>query len=255
MTAATPGLQAEAPARNRRRVLISGGTSGIGYACAERLAARGEAVWVLGSSDDTVAAARARLPLAGAAACDVADERQVEAAVSAAAVQLGGFDGVFVNAGMDGQGVPATELNATGLRRVLDVNVVGAFLVARAALRSLRRPGAVVFNASVNAIRPERGFLDYNVSKAAVVSIAKSLALELGAEGVAVTALCPGYFPTRMTAPYLDDESARAELLARIPAGRFGTLPEIAAVVDFLLSPDAAFMTGSVVNLDGGSSI
>jgi len=88
-----------------------------------------------------------------------------------------------------------------------------------------------------------------------VVSIAKSLALELSGQGVAVTALCPGYFPTRMTAPFLDDESTRAELLARIPAGRFGRLPEIAAVVDFLLSPDAAYMTGSVVSLDGGSSI
>ncbi len=236
-------------------MLISGGTSGIGYACAERLAARGEAVWVLGSSDETVAAVLARLPLEGAAACDVADEKQVEAAVSAAAVRLGGFDGVFVNAGMDGQGVPAIELDAASLRRVLDVNVVGAFLVARAALPSLRRPGALVLNASVNAIRPELNFLDYNVSKAAVVSIAKSLALELSAEGVAVTSLCPGYFPTRMTAPFLDDKSTRAELLARIPAARFGTLPEIAAVVDFLLSPDAAYMTGSVVSLDGGSSI
>jgi NAD(P)-dependent dehydrogenase (short-subunit alcohol dehydrogenase family) len=240
---------------NARRVLISGGTSGIGFACAERLASRGEAVWVLGSTEETAAAVRARLPLAGAAACDVADEGQVEAAVSEAAAGLGGLDGVFVNAGMDGQGVPATELDAAGLRRVLDVNVVGAFLVARAALRSLRRPGAVVFNASVNAIRPERDFLDYNASKAAVVSIAKSLALELSAEGVAVTALCPGYFPTRMTASFLDDEATRAELLARIPAGRFGALPEIAAVVDFLLSPDAAYMTGSVVSLDGGSSL
>jgi NAD(P)-dependent dehydrogenase (short-subunit alcohol dehydrogenase family) len=238
-----------------RRVLISGGTSGIGYACAERLAARGQAVWVLGSSDETVVATRARLRLAGAAACDVADEMQVEAAVSAAASELGGLDGVFVNAGIDGQGVPATDLDAAGLRRVLDVNVVGAFLVARAAVLRIRRPGAVVFNASVNAVRPERNFLDYNASKAAVVSMAKSLALELSGQGVAVTALCPGYFPTRMTAPFLDDESTRAELLARIPAGRFGSLPEIAAVVDFLLSPDAAYMTGSVVSLDGGSSI
>jgi NAD(P)-dependent dehydrogenase (short-subunit alcohol dehydrogenase family) len=238
-----------------RRLLISGGTNGIGYACAERLAARGAAVWVLGSSDETVAAASAQLPLAGAATCEVADEEQVEAAVSAAVGKLGGLDGVFVNAGIDGQGVPATELGAAALRRVLDVNVVGAFLVARAALPSLRRPGAVVFNASVNAIRPERDFLDYNASKAAVVSMAKSLALELSGQGVAVTALCPGYFPTRMTAPYLEDESTRAELLARIPAGRFGALGEIAAVVDFLLSPDAAYMTGSVLSLDGGSSI
>ena len=93
-----------------------------------------------------------------------------------------------------------------------------------------------MFNASVNALRPELNFLDYNASKAAVVSMAKSLAMEVSGRGVAVTALCPGYFPTRMTAPYLDDPGTRDELLARIPAGRFGDLAEIAALVDFLLS-------------------
>jgi NAD(P)-dependent dehydrogenase (short-subunit alcohol dehydrogenase family) len=253
--AATSDRRAEAQARSPRRLIISGGTSGIGYACAERLAGRGDAVWVLGSTDETVRAAQARLPLAGAAACDVADEAQVEKAVSAAAAQLGGFDGIFVNAGMDGQGVPATELSVAGLRRVLDVNVVGAFLVARAALRSLHRPGAMVLNASVNAIRPEVNFMDYNASKAAVVAMAKSLALELSGHGVTVTAICPGYFPTRMTAPYLEDDSTREELLSRIPSGRFGQLSEIAAIVDFLLSRDAAYMTGSIVSVDGGSSI
>jgi NAD(P)-dependent dehydrogenase (short-subunit alcohol dehydrogenase family) len=110
-------------------------------------------------------------------------------------------------------------------------------------------------NASVNTLRLEANFLDCNVSKAAVVSMAKSLAPELSPVGVCVTALCPGYFPTRMAAPYFSDETAAAHLLSRIPAGRFGSLPELAAVVDFLLSRDARYMTGSVVSADGGSSI
>ena len=97
---------------------------------------------------------------------------------------------------------------------MLDVNVVGAFVVARAALRGPQRPGAIVFNASVNALRPELHFLDYNASKAAIVSMAKSLALEVSATGTTVTALCPGYFPTRMTAPYLEDPATRDDLAA-----------------------------------------
>jgi NAD(P)-dependent dehydrogenase (short-subunit alcohol dehydrogenase family) len=238
-----------------RRIVISGGTSGIGLACAERLAAAGDRVWVLGSSPATVARAAGRLALAGSGACDVTDAVAVDAALDQAAGELGGLDGVFVNAGIDGQGLPAAELDLAQFRRVLDVNVIGAYLVARAALRHLSRPGAIVFNASVSGLRPEPNFLDYNTSKAAVAMMAKSFALELSAEGVSVTALCPGYFPTRMTAGYLADQATRAEILSHIPAGRIGELAEIAAVVDFLLSPGAAYMTGSIVSVDGGSSI
>lgn len=241
--------------RVSRRILISGGTGGIGRACAERLVASGDRVWVLGSSEERVGAVRERLALAGASVCDVASSDAVDSAVGDVAGALGQLDGVFVNAGIDGLGVPAAEIDPEHFRRVLEVNVIGAFLVARAALRILARPGAIVFNASVNAIRPERNFLDYNASKAAVVSMAKTLALEVSGEGVTVTALCPGYFPTAMTESYLSDETTRGEILAGVPAGRTGELSEIAAVVDFLLGADAAYMTGSVVSIDGGSSI
>ena len=248
-------LQPGNPNRRRRRVLISGGTSGIGYACAEHFSKSGDAVCVIGSNEETVETARRQLTLAGAWVCDVADESAVESAVSAAADTVGGFDGVFISAGIDGQGVAAAKLDVAHMRRVFDVNVIGAYLVVRAALRALGRPGAIILNASVNALRPEAGFLDYNASKAALVSMAKSLALELSHDGVSVIALCPGYFPTRMTAPYLNDEHKRRQLLGRIPAGRVGSLTEIASLVGFLISPEAAYMTGSVVSFDGGASI
>jgi NAD(P)-dependent dehydrogenase (short-subunit alcohol dehydrogenase family) len=238
-----------------RRLLISGGTSGIGYACAEHQVAKGDRVWVLGSSEGGVGSARRELGLAGATVCDVSVESEVDAAVEEARSAMGGLDGVFVNAGTDGEGLPATDLDVDHFRRVLDVNVVGSFLVARAALRGAPPPAAVVFNASVNALRPELNFLDYNASKAAVLSMAKSFALEVSGQGTSVTALCPGYFPTRMTAPYLQDPVTRAQLLGRVPAGRFGSLAEIAALVDFLLGPAAAYMTGGVITIDGGASI
>ena len=245
---AKPGPQA-------RRVLISGGTSGIGYACAEHLATRGDRVWVLGTGAEALARARRELSLAGATVCDVSVESQVRAAVDEAGAVMGGVDAVFINAGVDGEGVPGADIDVAHFRRVLDVNVVGAFLVAKAVLRRPSPPHALVFNASVNALRPELNFLDYNASKAAVVSMAKSLALEVSGSGTSVIALCPGYFPTRMTKPYLDDPSTREQLLSRIPARRFGDLGEIAQLVSYLLSPAAGFMTGSVVSIDGGSGI
>ncbi|MEI8058079.1 MAG: SDR family oxidoreductase [Actinomycetes bacterium] len=243
----------------RRRIVISGASSGIGFAVATRLCATDD-VWLMGSSPDSARAALERLGsmglrAAGASGVDVADEAAVDAAIAQAAEAMSGLDGVFVNAGMDGQAEPASGLDVAGFRRLLDVNVIGAFNVARSVLTRLTRPGTIVFNASANAVRPEANFLDYNASKAAVLSMAKTMALELGHEGVTVICLCPGYFPTRMTQEYLDDESTRDELLGLIPAGRFGELTEAGEVVDFLLSSSARFMTGSVVNLDGGRSI
>jgi NAD(P)-dependent dehydrogenase (short-subunit alcohol dehydrogenase family) len=210
---------------------------------------------VLGSRPETLAAALDATPGLRGALCDVSDEAAVGRAVAAAASELGGLGAVFVNAGIDGKCAPALELDSNWFRRVLEVNVLGAFMVARSAISVLDRPGSVLFNASVNALRPERDFVDYNASKAAVVSIARTMALELAGSGVTVMAVCPGYFPTPMTAPYMDDEATRAELLGHIPAVRFGSLEEIAALVDFLLGPAAHYMNGSVVSIDGGSGI
>jgi NAD(P)-dependent dehydrogenase (short-subunit alcohol dehydrogenase family) len=239
-----------------RRILISGATSGLGRAAAARLAADGHRVWVLGSRPETVADALAELPgAAGGGACDVADEREVEAAGAEALAVLGGLDGAFVNAGIDGEGVGALEASAAHFRRVLDVNVVGAFLVARLAARAMGEGGAIVVNASVNGLRAERHFADYNASKAAAISLARTLALDLAERRIAVTAICPGYVRTRMTERYLDDPEVAPGLLADIPAGRFGEPEEVAALVAFLLSGQATYMTGSVIPIAGGRDV
>ena len=236
-------------------MLISGGTSGIGLATARRLIADGARVWVLGSTKRTVSAALGELPsdAAGGCACDVSRDEEVDRAVRRALDFLGRLDSVFVNAGIDGQGQPALELDAVHFRRVLEVNLLGAFLVARAAGRAMDG-GAIVLNASVNGLRAEPGFADYNASKGGVVMLARTLARDLGGQGFWVTAVCPGYVRTPMTESYIDDPVIAVELLAEIPSGRFGEADEVAAVVAFLASPEASYMNGSVVTIDGGRS-
>lgn len=238
-----------------RRVVVSGGTSGIGLATARRLAEEGARVWIMGSRPGTVARALDALPgAAGGSACDVTDQAAVEREVARAAAEMGGIDAAFVNAGIDGQGAPVLELDVATFRRVLDVNVVGAFLVARAAARAMGRGGAIVVNASVNGLRAEAGYADYNASKAAAVMLAKTMALDLADRGIAVTAVCAGYVTTPMTEASLEDPVAREEILGAIPAGRAGEAEEVAALVSFLASPDAAYMTGAAVTIDGGRS-
>lgn len=160
-----------------------------------------------------------------------------------------------MNAGIDGAGNGVLELSAEGFRRVMDVNAVGSFLLATATGRRISPGSAIVVNASVNALRAELGFADYNASKAAVLLLSQTMALELAPSGIRVTAICPGYIPTRMTRPYIDDKVTADQLLADIPARRLGTPEEVAAQVAFRLSREAGYMSGAVVSIDGGRSV
>jgi NAD(P)-dependent dehydrogenase (short-subunit alcohol dehydrogenase family) len=238
-----------------RRIIVSGGTSGIGLATAHTLADAGARVWIFGRTPETVQRALENSSLVGGSACDVADEAAVNGAVAEALGVLDGLDGAFVNAGMDGQNRNVLDLDSSHFRRVLDVNVLGVFHVARAAAQQMAAGSSIVVNASVNATRPEAAFADYNASKAAAVALAQTLALDLAERGIAVSALCPGYVRTRMTEPYLDDAETARELLRAIPAGRFGEPEEIARLVAFLLSSGAGYLTGSVITIDGGRSV
>lgn len=238
-----------------RRYLITGGTSGIGRGVATHLSARGHRVLITGTSAATVDRALADRVSGLGVVADVTDPASVEAAFEIATTAFGGLDGVFANAGIDGEGKPAQDLDPERFRRVMDVNALGPLVVAQAAHRHLTRPGSLVINASVNAIRPEAGFADYNASKAAALALAKTLALEWSADEISVTSVCPGYFPSRMTNDWLSDPITSHDLLQHIPAGRFGRLDEIGALLEFLLGPQAPFITGAAITIDGGRNI
>jgi len=238
-----------------RRYLITGGTSGIGDMCAQHLTGDGHRVWVTGTREQTVAAAIDRGAAAGGSVADTADAAAVKQAFDDAIAAFGGLDGVFLNAGIDGEGKPAEKLDPATFRRVLDVNVLGILNGAQAAHRTLARPGAIVVNASVNAIRPEAYFADYNASKAAAVALASTFAMEWSTDGLCITCVCPGYFHTNMTAHSLEDPQISSELLARIPAGRFGEATDIGATVAFLLSNQAPFLSGAVIPIAGAGNV
>jgi NAD(P)-dependent dehydrogenase (short-subunit alcohol dehydrogenase family) len=237
-----------------RGVVISGGTSGLGLAAAKRFVAEGARVWIMGSREETLGVARAEVEVVGGSAGDIADPEFVASAIATATAALGRIDVAFASAGIDGEAKGALELSPEHFRRVMDVNVLGAFLLAQTCAREMANGGAIVVNASVNGLRAERDFCDYNASKAAAVMLAKTLALDLADRKIAVTAICAGYVPTRMTEGYLDDPTVAEEIRAQIPARRFGTPEEIAGLVSFLAHPEAAYMTGGAVTIDGGRS-
>ncbi|MFA4964328.1 MAG: SDR family oxidoreductase [Thermoleophilia bacterium] len=221
-----------------KRVVVTGGTSGIGAATAARFREEGCEVVVL-----------ARRSEPGVLSCDVGDREQVDAAFE----RIGGVDVVVNNAGISVRS-PAADIGADQWEQVLRTNLSGAFWVAQAAARRmLMSGGGVILNtASTNALVGYRYYADYNATKAGVVALTKSLALEW-APTVRVNAVCPGYVLTPMQEAEYTPEML-AEVNRRIPLGRHATPEELAGLFAYLASDEAAYFTGSVIVMDGGET-
>ena len=248
-----------------RTALVTGGTSGIGLAAALRLAREGAAVVVVSRDEERCRhaeqALRNALPQArvAAIAADTTDAAAMASAVERAAA-LGGrehLDILVAAAGIDGEAKDILDLDADNFGKVLDVNIRGLFVAGQAAARNMTRDpaksrGAIVLLASVNGLQAEPGFADYNASKGGAVLLARSMGRDLAGRGVRVNAVCPGYVRTPMTMAYLDDPHTLAVINKGIPIGRVAHPDEIAAVIAFLASDEASYITGSAIVVDGG---
>lgn len=228
-----------------RVVVVTGATRGIGLACAGWFAERGDRVAGLSSSGGEVAGASL------AAACDVADARAVDAAFEAVEAALGDCEVLVCNAGVTHDQL-ALRMSDDAWQRVLDVNLSGAFYCARRALRRMIRAhgGRIILVSSVGAFVGLPGQANYAASKAGLVGLARALAREVASRGVTVNVVAPGLVDTEMTQAMGTERLGL--MAAQVPLGRIAAPDEVAGVVGFLASADAAYVTGAVLPVDGG---
>lgn len=242
-----------------KRALVTGASKGVGEACARLLAHLGAHVAVHFKEDEAAAervvqAARTEGVRAEALRADLSRWDEGERLVSQAEERLGPLDVAILNHGIWKEAA-VEAMTAAEYDETLDANLRGYFSVAGAVVRRMkpRRSGRIVFVASTAGQRGEPLHAHYAASKGAAISLTKSLAVELAPWGILVNCVAPGWVRTTMTQATLDDPGGRAKVLSAIPLGRVASPEEIAKPIAFLASDAASFVTGEILNVNGGA--
>ena len=247
--------------------MVTGAAQGLGLAIAEQLARAGARVTLADLQLEKAQAAASRLSQAGGAAAavqlDVTDSQHVNDTVTEITKEQGQLDILVNSAGLGQSVTPIVELSDEEWQRVLEVNLTGTFHCCRAAARQMeiQESGSIVNVASINGQNPAALVASYNVSKAAVISLTRTLAMELAAYKVRVNAVSPGPVYTefnrkvmaqRCKSLNLTEEEMVERIRQAVPLGRWGEPTDIAATVAFLCSPSASWITGEVLRVSGG---
>jgi NAD(P)-dependent dehydrogenase (short-subunit alcohol dehydrogenase family) len=241
--------------------LITGGTAGIGRATAIAFAERGANVVVTGRREAEGAESVALIQKAGGKGLfvrsDVNVESETASSVALTLEKFGRLDFAFNNAGVGGEGRGTFDAPGDVYDRIMNINVRGVFFSMKHQIPAILQSGggAIVNNASVLALRPSANSPIYSASKAAVVALTKSVALEFAPKGLRVNAICAAIIETELTEKIRSDEQSRAAMMSRHPVGRFGRSEEAAALVIYLCSPEASFITGVALPIDGGFAL
>lgn len=236
-----------------KRVVLTGAGRGLGRVLAHAFSQAGALVALVSRTEADLKDVAAELPGPSLVfSGDVTGPAFNEAVADGAVSEWGGVDVWICNAGISPVVAGPRGTDPDVWRQVIDVNLTGAFLGARAAARVMERGSRVIFTGSVIGERPWKGLTAYGASKAGLIGLARGLALDLASDGITVNVVAPGWFDSPLAQAWKDNPELAGSILGHTPQGRWGTATDLAGAYQFLASDASEFVTGSVLNVDGG---